>query len=213
MDIVGFQEKKDIHCSICDMLADVSAITKAQTNTHQGFKFRGIDQVYNEIHPLLAKHRVFIAADAIDANVEACQTSSGKPAHHAVLTVHYKARAADGSSVSMVGIGEAMDTGDKACSKALSMAYKYAIFQLLCIPTEEFDDADNYCPQVGAKGVTNGEIEAFMNTRGLAGRTEIVNALAKSTPSAVGDDGLVSAVGYEWIRTNYTDFKGWANTL
>ena len=39
-------------------------------------------------------------------------------------------------------IGEGMDPGDKATNKALSIAFKYACFQLFCIPTEEMRDPD-----------------------------------------------------------------------
>jgi hypothetical protein len=45
----------------------------------------------------------------------------------------------DGSSIWTEVIGEAADTGDKAYNKAMSIAYKYALFQLLCIPTEAID--------------------------------------------------------------------------
>ncbi|MFS0844210.1 MAG: ERF family protein [Roseburia hominis] len=30
-----------------------------------------------------------------------------------------------------------MDSGDKATNKAMSVAFKYACFQVFCIPTEE----------------------------------------------------------------------------
>ena len=51
--------------------------------------------------------------------------------------------APDGSNVSCVVVGEAMDSGDKSCNKAMSAAFKYAAFQLFCIPTEEMLDPDN----------------------------------------------------------------------
>ena len=35
-----------------------------------------------------------------------------------------------------------MDSGDKATNKAMSIAYKYACFQVFCIPTEEMMDPD-----------------------------------------------------------------------
>ncbi|ELY4141589.1 ERF family protein, partial [Cronobacter sakazakii] len=43
----------------------------------------------------------------------------------------------DGSVHTVVTYGEAMDSGDKATNKAMSIAYKYAAFQAFCIPTEE----------------------------------------------------------------------------
>ena len=56
---------------------------------------------------------------------------------HAVLKVKYTFYASDGSNVSCLVIGEAMDSADKAASKAMSIAFKYACFQMLCIPTED----------------------------------------------------------------------------
>lgn len=43
----------------------------------------------------------------------------------------------DGSIHTVTTYGEAMDSGDKATNKAMSIAYKYAAFQAFCIPTEE----------------------------------------------------------------------------
>ena len=39
-------------------------------------------------------------------------------------------------------LGEGMDSGDKASNKAMAIAYKYALFQVFCIPTEEMTDPD-----------------------------------------------------------------------
>ena len=35
-----------------------------------------------------------------------------------------------------------MDSGDKATNKAMAIAFKYACFQVFCIPTEEMKDPD-----------------------------------------------------------------------
>jgi hypothetical protein len=48
----------------------------------------------------------------------------------------------DGSNVSTTVIGEAMDSGDKATNKAMSIALKYALLQALLIPTEDEKDPD-----------------------------------------------------------------------
>ena len=39
-----------------------------------------------------------------------------------------------------------MDSGDKATNKAMSVAFKYACFQVFCIPTEEMRDPDAETP-------------------------------------------------------------------
>ena len=59
------------------------------------------------------------------------------------LTIRFDFIAIDGSSISATVIGEAMDSGDKATNKAMSIAFKYACFQVFCIPTEEMQDPDS----------------------------------------------------------------------
>ena len=67
--------------------------------------------------------------------------------------------APDGSNISSVIIGEGMDTGDKATNKALSIALKYAAFQIFMIPTEDVIDPDaeshEVAPKIPAKTATN----------------------------------------------------------
>ena len=62
--------------------------------------------------------------------------------------MEYTLYAEDGSSVSAVVIGEGMDSGDKATNKAMAIAYKYAMFQIFSIPTEETaPDVDKDTPE------------------------------------------------------------------
>jgi hypothetical protein len=63
----------------------------------------------------------------------------------------FTAYAEDGSSVESVTIGEAMDSGDKSMNKAMSTAYKYALMQIFCIPTEEDKDTENQTHEVAPK--------------------------------------------------------------
>jgi hypothetical protein len=56
--------------------------------------------------------------------------------------------AEDGSSVSSIVFGEALDMGDKAGNKCMSIALKYALLQTFMIPTEDMQDPDSVSPQV-----------------------------------------------------------------
>ena len=40
-----------------------------------------------------------------------------------------------------------MDSGDKSMNKAMSAAFKYACFQVFCIPTEEMHDSEEDSPE------------------------------------------------------------------
>ena len=122
---------------------EIDAIGKNKTNAQQGFKFRGIDDVYNAIHPIFAKHSVFSATNVIAERTEERQTKSGGNLIYRILTIEYTFFASDGSSVKETVIGEGMDSGDKAANKAMAIAHKYALLQLLCIPTEDMVDPDS----------------------------------------------------------------------
>ena len=66
-----------IHEKIIAVMADSDAISKDRRNQQQGFNFRGIDDVYNALHPLLAKHGVFSATKVLSERAEERQTKSG----------------------------------------------------------------------------------------------------------------------------------------
>jgi hypothetical protein len=68
-----------------------------------------------------------------------------------VLKIRYDFFARDGSSVSATVMGEGMDSGDKASNKAMAVAHKYALLQILSIPTEESLDTENESHQVAPK--------------------------------------------------------------
>ena len=137
----------DIYQKINAIMADMPAIGKNKKNQQQGFQYRGIDDVMNALNPLLVKHGVFLAPEVLDRKREERATKNGGVIAFTVLTVRYTFYAAsDGSSLSAVVTGEGMDSADKSTNKALSGAMKYALFQLLCIPTEEMIDGDSETP-------------------------------------------------------------------
>jgi len=144
-------EEKLIYKKICDIMADVKFIGKDGHNQKQNYKFRKIDDVYNEIHGLLAKHRVFTVPEILDAQHEERTSKSGGVLIYRIYTIRYKFFAEDGSFVETIVIGEGMDSGDKAGNKAMSVAHKYAIVQMFAIPTDEPKDPENDNPEVKGK--------------------------------------------------------------
>lgn len=119
-------------------------ITKDRTN-HQGsgYKFRGIDDVYNTISPLLAQHGLCILPRVIDRECVERSSAKGNALFYVTVEVEFDfVSAEDGSKHTVKTFGEAMDSGDKATNKAMSAAYKYAAFQAFAIPTQGDNDAD-----------------------------------------------------------------------
>jgi hypothetical protein len=114
--------------------------------------YRGIDAVMNALNPVMAKLGLFIVPEVLEQTREERQGRNGGTLLYSILKIKYTLYAPDGSNVSCVVLGEGMDSGDKASNKAMSVAYKYAAFQLFCIPTEEMIDPDAEVHEVAPKG-------------------------------------------------------------
>ena len=138
----------NIYESITKIIADCPAIAKDSRNTQgNGYMYRGIDAVMNVFQPLLAKYKIFVVPQVLDTIREERVTSKGANLIYSILRVKYTFFAEDGTSVEAVVQGEGMDSGDKASNKAMSAAFKYAMFQVFCIPTEEMKDCDAETPE------------------------------------------------------------------
>lgn len=123
--------------AVQDELAQIG-ISKSSKNQQQGFMFRGIDAVYNTLSPLLAKHKLCILPRCVSRESTERTTAKGGVLFYVVILAEFDfVSAVDGSKHTVSMFGEAMDSGDKATNKAMSIAYKYAAFQAFCIPTEE----------------------------------------------------------------------------
>jgi len=129
------------------IMAQVPTIAKDRKNAQQGYSFRGIDDVYNALNPILAKHGVFMRAEVKDVHREERPSKSGGIMAFVQVNVRYYFVAKDGSSVFTDALGEGMDSGDKATAKAMSVAQKYALFQALLIPTADSKDIENDNPE------------------------------------------------------------------
>lgn len=137
-----------------EVMKDIGAIGKDQKNTVQGFKFRGIDQFVNALHPALNKHGVFMTprATQFTQDVKDVTRSNGKAGvdKHVSIMMEYDFWAEDGSKVTVGPIpAEGVDSGDKATNKALSAALKYALIQTFSVPTEDMAEADLDSPELG----------------------------------------------------------------
>lgn len=134
-----------IYKAIAAVSLDLSkeGIAKDRKNDQQGYKFRGIDDVYNALAPIIAKHGLVILPRILSRAVTERQTAKGGVLFYVVVEAEFDfVAAADGSRHVVRTYGEAMDSADKATNKAMSAAYKYAAFQTFCIPTEGDHDAD-----------------------------------------------------------------------
>jgi len=145
-------ESKKVYAAISAVAKEMAStgISKDRVNKVQGFNFRGIDQVYNALAPALVNHGLLILPRITERTVTERATKQGGVLFYVVVKAEFDfVSTEDGSMHTVTTYGEAMDSGDKATNKAMSIAYKYAAFQAFCIPTEETAiDADAEVHQV-----------------------------------------------------------------
>lgn len=178
-----------IYTKIASILKETKAITKSEKNQQQGFKFRGIDNVMNELHELFAKNDVFILQEVQNFTTENRPTKSGGTNTFTRAMIKFRYMTTDGSFVETTNVGEAMDSGDKGMNKAMSIALKYSLLQMFLIPTEESKDPDSITPEEtdylamalqevkGAQSVQT-LTQIFNSYNSLQGNKDFMNALS-----------------------------------
>jgi len=134
-----------VYQAISAVMADlaVDGIGKDRKNQQQNYNFRGIDDVYNALSSVLAKHQLLMLPRVLSREVVERTTQKGGVLFYVTVEAEFDlVHAEDGSTHTIKTYGEAMDMADKATNKAMSAAYKYAAMQAFCIPTEGDNDAD-----------------------------------------------------------------------
>lgn len=184
-----------IYKKMSDVMKDIGTVGKDQKNQAQGFKFRGIDQFVNALHPAMVKHGVFMSPRCVkeEHEVKEIIRSSGKSGvdKHVTIMMEYDFFAEDGSKVTVGPIpAEGLDSGDKATNKALSAALKYALIQTFSVPTEDMAEADLESPSIGVRPLTS---EAKKTDGGPLLQQQVESTPARRsfrTPNATKGDEL-----------------------
>ena len=177
-----------VYEAIARVTAELSkvGIEKNRKNVQQGYAFRGIDDVYCALSPLLAREKLCILPVVLERGCEERTTAKGGVLFYVTVKVRFDlVSAEDGSKHEIVTFGEAMDSGDKATNKAMSAAYKYAAMQAFCIPTEGDNDADFNTHEVAPKevGISASEFADLRIAMREADDLEALERVGKSVPA------------------------------
>lgn len=133
-----------IQTAVLGVMKDIATtgIAKLQRNVQQGYTFRGIESAMNELSPLLVKHGITVTPSYSELVVHERfrgDPKDGRAIRFCTLKGTFKFAAEDGSYVLSECFGEAMDAGDKAVTKAQSIAFRTALFQQFVVPTMAVD--------------------------------------------------------------------------
>lgn len=189
----------EITKSLCAISAEVGGLAKNKKNEKLGYTFRGVDDLMNALHPLLAKYGVLVIPEVISSSREERVTASGGSLLSTVLTIKYHFTAVDGSEICATVIGEGMDSGDKASNKAMAVAFKYACFQVFCIPTQEIAkaDPDNFSPD-SSRALARVVKERLLN----CGSLDDLKSIANDYGSAIQQDESLFAL-YRAVKAKF----------
>jgi hypothetical protein len=202
-----FTDDRTVHQRMLAIIAELPAIGKDQYNPQQKFHFRGHDDVMNALNPLLARHGVFFVPDVLDRVTSQRATKSGSTMYEVNLHVRFTFWGARGDQVTASGWGEGTDMGDKATSKAMTMALKYVLAQTFALSTAETSDPDGQTPEETG-GTSRGREPARKNMPGgwgeIADRWAALFGGAKDDPYGKATarwymQRVARALGYETV--------------
>lgn len=132
-------------------MSEVGAIAKERRIEEgpQKYAFRGIEDVQQRLQPILVRHGLVILPRTLERIDHPTRTTrSGGSMYAVALHVEFTVYGPAGDTLTMSAWGEGADSGDKSSGKAHSMAYKTAMLEAFCIPTEQdTPDADRTVPE------------------------------------------------------------------
>lgn len=139
-------ENQPIAVLLSQVAAETGAVGKGERNQQGGYNFRGIDAVVNASAAAFRRHQVVVVPEVLDYTYGSVEVGRNRTRMaHVTVQVRYTFHGPAGDSITTTVPGEAMDSGDKATAKAMSVAMRIALLQSLLLPTDEPDpDADHY---------------------------------------------------------------------
>jgi hypothetical protein len=197
-----------VYQSINAIQSDLSkiGISKDRSNVQQGYKFRGIDDVFNALSPLLAKHALCILPRVVSRDVVERSNAKGTALFYVTVCVEFDfVSSEDDTKHTVITYGEAMDSGDKATNKAMSAAYKYACMQAFSIPTEGDNDADSTTHEV--KSVAISPVKEAAKLTPISEEAALAVSDMAADMFSAWDDGMQTATLDIWRSVTDNDMK------
>lgn len=194
------KENKTVYALIAEVSKKLSeeGISKTKKNAQQGYNFRGIDDVYNALAPIISNAGLVILPRVLSRDVVERTTKSGNALFYTTVEMEFDLVSShDGTSHTIKTYGEAMDSADKSTNKAMSAAYKYACMQAFCIPTEGDNDADATTHEVEPKAQPQAKKELTPEAKEQGAKLKIIK-------EAIENAKDVKMVDLIW--NNHADF-------
>lgn len=144
-----------IYAAKTAIMQDVGPIAKSRQNQAQGYSFRGVDEVYEALQLIIARHGVSVTPRVSKYETSQFTTAKGSTQFRVLVLLDVELAHTDGSTTTATALGEALDTGDKSANKAQSQAMKQALINMFVIPTREPKDIEDSNPEVHVTNIVN----------------------------------------------------------
>ena len=165
---------------IAAVFKELGAVSKTGINQQQGFSYRSMEEITNALHPLMARHGVFIVPAKVRYERENRTTARGTLQAFTIVTVEYRIYCSESeNSIEMESIGEAADTGDKSVGKAMTYAYKVLLQQLFTLCSSEREDPDAYSPEESETVINSEEYKDILLDIASANTTDRLKEICK----------------------------------
>ena len=143
-EIMGMNVHQRILCVKSELCEQ--GISKTKVQKHQGYKFRGVEDVLGTVSALHCKYRLdieWVGIEGLDT-----KTGANGKGYHMTGTCTYRIINVDKPEQysQFVAPGEGMDNSDKSSGKFCSYAYKNALFYKYEIPVQG-QSIDGYDPR------------------------------------------------------------------
>lgn len=136
----------EVHKSLLAIQQQIlnSGGVKRRYNETQRYYYHSIDDLYAVITPLMLQHQLTCIAHTEHCNISQFLNNKNELQFKATAQVRFIITSIiDGSSIETVIHGEANDNGDKAMSKATTIAKKNLYMQIFAIPLGEQNENED----------------------------------------------------------------------
>lgn len=178
-----------IYRAIAEAKRRVGTVGKNGRVTEYGnYEYRRFDDVLNAVGPLLDEYGIVVVPKVL----ESTERFDGKK-HFVRVRVRYTWFAEDGSRIVAVTEGEAFDMGDKARTKAQTVAYRIALVHVLNIAYDEMQDPESG-PQYQRTPENPEVLKRMMGRVGRCADTKTLRALLHLVSQCASGSGPAGEV-------------------
>lgn len=147
---------------ITEVKRKVGAIRKGERNAQQNFNYRGVEAIVNRVGPQLDKFGIVVTPLMESSSYDTVEVGKNRTQMgHATVEVVYRFYGPAGDYIDARVPGEAMDSGDKAMAKAMAVAWRTALIQVLNLRTNDPEPDETSYERSAAKTIEDFRGEAL----------------------------------------------------